>query len=267
MHGYSFAEARVQLFGAETGIWQDFLSGEDAWVDASLLLTAAVLLIGLIYHVHIRRADARQALAHDLERRRFLENVLESLAHPFYVIDAGTYEVLMANAAARSHAAEGPSTCYQLIHGRDHPCDGEEHACPLRIVKETHAPAITEHRHRMGGGEARIFEVHGYPVFDETGRLAQMIEYSLAITERKSAEAERENLIHELETALREVKTLSGMLPICSACKKVRDDQGYWKQIEEYISQRSGAQFSHGLCPDCMEQLYPEWAGKTKPRE
>ena len=57
------------------------------------------------------------------------------------------------------------------------------------------------------------------------------------------------------------------MLPICSACKKVRDDQGYWKQIEEYISQRSGAQFSHGLCPDCMEQLYPEWAGKTKPRE
>ena len=56
---------------------------------------------------------------HGYSAEALLENVLESLAHPFYVIDAGTYEVLMANAAARSHAAEGPSTCYQLIHGRD----------------------------------------------------------------------------------------------------------------------------------------------------
>ncbi len=151
----------MRLFGAETGIWQDFLSGEDAWVDALLLLTAVVLLIGLLYHVHVRRTDMRRALAHDLERRRFLKNVLESLAHPFYVIDAGTCEVLMANAAARSHAADGLSTCYQLIHGLDAPCDGDEHACPLRIVKETRAPAITEHRHPMGEGETRVLKCTG----------------------------------------------------------------------------------------------------------
>ncbi len=248
------------------GARQVFMSGEGAWVNVLLLLTASALLAVLIYHVYVRRADARRALARDLERRRFLENVLESLAHPFYVIDAKTHEVLMANAAARSHAPEGPISCHRLMHGLDVPCDGEDHACPLRIVKKTHGPAVTEHCHRMGGDEIRIFEVRGYPVFDEAGELTQMIEYSLDITERKKIEAERESLIQKLETALGEVKTLSGMLPICSSCKKVRDDQGYWKQIEVYISQRSDAQFSHSLCPDCAVQLYPEWAGRLKRR-
>ena len=90
-----------------------------------------------------------------------------------------------------------------------------------------------------------------------------MIEYALDITERKDAEAERENLIQQLEKALKEVKTLSGMLPICSSCKKVRDDQGYWNQIEQYISHHSDAHFSHSLCPDCAEQLYPGLMDKS----
>jgi len=262
----SLARPGTLLSGVAVGIRQIFPSGEGAWVNALLLLTAAALLAVLIYHVQVHRADGRRALARDLERRRFLENVLESLAHPFYVIDAKTHEVLMANAAARSPVAAGPVTCHRLMHGLDVPCDGDEHACPLRIVRETRGPAVTEHTHQMGGGEARIFEVRGYPVFDEAGELTQMIEYSLDITERKKVEAERERLIQELETALSEVKTLSGMLPICSSCKKVRDDHGYWKQIEEYISQRSDAQFSHSVCPDCAVQLYPEWAAKLKRR-
>ena len=62
----------------------------------------------------------------------------------------------------------------------------------------------------------------------------------------------------ELESALTEVRTLSGLLPICSACKKIRDDRGYWQQIESYIRIHSNAEFSHGICPECMEKLYPE---------
>lgn len=78
------------------------------------------------------------------------------------------------------------------------------------------------------------------------------------ITERKQVEQEREKLIIELQHALKEVKTLSGMLPICSSCKKIRDDKGYWNQIETYIGEHSDAQFSHGICPDCMKRLYPD---------
>ena len=62
----------------------------------------------------------------------------------------------------------------------------------------------------------------------------------------------------KLERALSEVKTLSGMLPICSSCKKVRDDSGYWNQIEEYIQKHSSAEFSHSICPSCAEKLYPD---------
>ena len=83
---------------------------------------------------------------------------------------------------------------------------------------------------------------------------------------RQRAEAERERLITELQEALANVKTLRGLIPICSSCKKVRDDQGYWTQLETYLAQHSDAEFSHGLCLDCLRKLYPELSGKVEAR-
>lgn len=77
------------------------------------------------------------------------------------------------------------------------------------------------------------------------------------VTSRKNAEREREELIGELKNALSEVKKLTGMLPICSFCKKIRDDKGYWNQIEAYIADHSDAEFSHGICKECAEKHYP----------
>jgi len=77
--------------------------------------------------------------------------------------------------------------------------------------------------------------------------------------QRRQAEEEKEKVIRELQAALAEVKTLSGLLPICAACKKIRDDKGYWNQIEVYIHEHSGAEFSHGICPECAKKLYPEF--------
>jgi len=79
------------------------------------------------------------------------------------------------------------------------------------------------------------------------------------IEERKRTEAEKEQLIDQLQKAMQEVKVLSGFLPICASCKKIRDDTGYWRQIEEYISKHSNALFSHGICPECTKKLYPEF--------
>ncbi|MGC8603501.1 MAG: response regulator, partial [Desulfomonilaceae bacterium] len=67
-------------------------------------------------------------------------------------------------------------------------------------------------------------------------------------------------LILELQHALAQVKKLSGFIPICASCKKIRDDKGYWRQVEEYIRDHSEALFSHSICPDCMKKLYPEIA-------
>jgi hypothetical protein len=74
----------------------------------------------------------------------------------------------------------------------------------------------------------------------------------------KQADKEKSVVIAELKKALEEIKTLSGFLPICASCKKIRDDQGYWKQIEVYISEHSEAEFSHGICPECAQKLYPD---------
>ena len=78
----------------------------------------------------------------------------------------------------------------------------------------------------------------------------------------KQANLAKEKLILDLQDALSEVKKLSGMLPICSSCKKIRDDEGYWQQIEEYIRNHSEADFTHGICNDCVKELYPEFYQK-----
>ncbi len=80
-------------------------------------------------------------------------------------------------------------------------------------------------------------------------------------TIRKSEE-EQKRLVGTLQKALSEIKTLSGMLPICSSCKKIRDDKGYWNQIEGYIHEHSEAEFSHALCPECAKKLYPAYYKK-----
>ncbi|HLA77374.1 MAG TPA: hypothetical protein VJU18_07340, partial [Vicinamibacteria bacterium] len=76
-----------------------------------------------------------------------------------------------------------------------------------------------------------------------------------------------EELQAAVERELADTKVLRGLLPICSSCKKVRDDSGYWSQIESYIREHSEAEFSHGLCPGCMKELYPDFAAKQRPRE
>lgn len=70
---------------------------------------------------------------------------------------------------------------------------------------------------------------------------------------------QREGLIEQLQKALREVKTLKGLIPICASCKSIRDDKGYWEQLETYIKEHSEAEFSHGICPECKKKLYPEF--------
>lgn len=86
------------------------------------------------------------------------------------------------------------------------------------------------------------------------------------VKERVAAERQKEGLINELQIALSEVKKLSGLLPICASCKKIRDDRGYWNQIETYISSHSEAVFSHSLCPVCIDKLYgdEDWYQNNK---
>ncbi|MCF8034180.1 MAG: GAF domain-containing protein [Desulfarculaceae bacterium] len=100
------------------------------------------------------------------------------------------------------------------------------------------------------------------------GELAAIaLRNSQALEQRDRYAQEQERLIAELRKTLKEVKTLKGLLPICSICKRVRDDQGYWARLEEYLSLHADAEVSHGLCPTCMEEHYPEVCAELRAKE
>ncbi len=109
--------------------------------------------------------------------------------------------------------------------------------------------------------DQKEYWVHGIGnlKFDANGKLLEMFGTIQDITERKE-------LIGELQAALENVKVLSGLVPICSSCKNIRDDKGYWNQIDSYIEEHSDASFSHGICPKCSDELYGDqkWYKKMK---
>ncbi|UCE48079.1 MAG: PAS domain S-box protein, partial [Phycisphaerales bacterium] len=139
-----------------------------------------------------------------LRRGEFLETVLESLTHPFYVVDAEDYTIQMANSAARLGDLTGAPTCHALTHKKNEPCGMEDHPCPLEMVKKTKKPVVVEHTHYDKDGHARSVEVHGFPILDDAGNVVQMIEYCLDITDRKKTERalqfERDKLINILDS-------------------------------------------------------------------
>lgn len=115
-------------------------------------------------------------------------------------------------------------------------------------------------------GEKRWHLTSKIPLTDNKGRVTGIVGIARDITEQKLAEEELERLINELKKTLNEVKTLSGLVPICANCKKIRDDKGFWNQVESYIQERSEARFSHGICPDCFKVLYPGYTRYHKKR-
>jgi len=179
----------------------------------------------------LEAVETRCQLA-EIELRKqnaFFHHMLESLTHPFYVLDANTYEIILANSAARLGDLSEKPTCYGLTHRRATPCSGAEHLCPLQEVKRTKQPVTVEHIHFDKDGNPREMEVHAYPIFDEQGNVVQMIEYSLDISERKRLEKEIQeytekikhftySVSHDLKNPLIAIHGLTNLLQ-----KKYRD--------------------------------------------
>ena len=138
------------------------------------------------------------------------------------------------------------------------------------LIDETdpRLPALVEERGRTGKAhgelwgrrkDGSLFPVEfSSVVFENPQGQARTCLIVRDISERKTAEAERERLIHELKDALAHVKTLSGLLPMCASCRKIRDKEGRWRPLELYIREHTAADFSHGICPECRRILYPD---------
>jgi HAMP domain-containing protein len=83
------------------------------------------------------------------------------------------------------------------------------------------------------------------------------------IARRRASEESQRDTVRELNASLARIKTLSGLLPICATCKKIRDDKGYWNQLEAYLSQHAEVDFTHSICPECMQKHYPEYSTES----
>ena len=123
----------------------------------------------------------------------------------------------------------------------------------LMLTAKTDKAAIIE------GLEAGANDYLAKP-FD-VGELRTRIEVGRRMVELQETLSEK---IDELQRALSEIKTLRGIVPICASCKKIRDDAGFWQQVEVYVHDHSEAEFSHGICPECMKRLYPQFAAETE---
>lgn len=138
----------------------------------------------------------------------------------------------------------------------------EKHNKLIMQVLNSGKPVEWEDQHKFE--KDRITYIHGIytPLYDKKGSIWGISAFALDISKRKRVEIEKEALIDKLQSALAEVSTLRGILPICSSCKKIRDDKGYWQQIEAYITEHSEAEFSHGLCQECAQKIYPDLVDK-----
>jgi len=150
--------------------------------------------------------------------QRLLVSLLRSLDFPLYVIDANTYEIVLANAQMCRNEPPWGATCHSLTHHRDSPCSGTDGPCPLEAVRRTKRPVVVEHCHYDADGALRCFEVHAVPVFDSTGRVSEVIEYNIDVTERRrGAEKLREHerslelLVEQLEASNNERSTFASI--------------------------------------------------------
>lgn len=180
------------------------------------------------------------------QQKEMLENVIESLTYPFYVVNAEDFSLALTNSAATHAGRNKATTCHALTHNRNTPCDGKDHPCPIKQVKETGKAVILEHIHYDDDGKEIIAEVHGYPIRDADGKVVQMIEYSLDVTERKKAAKALENakklaeeanqakgtflanMSHEIRTPM---NAIIGMSHLCLGTKMDNRQRNYIEKV------------------------------------
>lgn len=141
-----------------------------------------------------------------------------------------------------------------------HPEDmARERVIIKKLLANRLARVQFEKRYLKKGGGIVWTELVTSSLWDQKANESFGLGMVVDISERKLAEEERENLINELQTAISQVKALKGLLPICSYCKKIRDGNGRWNQIDAYINEHSEAEVSHSICPECARKHYPEF--------
>ena len=185
--------------------------------------------------------------------------ILDGLGDPVLVVDR-SFRVVYINAAGRKRYGSPElggeaAYCHSMLHGLQRPCFEAGESCPVCAVFETGAPSRAIHSHVGTDGAFAPEEIITAPLRDGEGRVAFVVETVRGAAELLASKEVVEHMRAELDL-------LRGILPTCAGCKRIRTEDGEWQEIEAYVAEHSGAEFSHGLCPACVDRLYPEFHGK-----
>lgn len=215
-------------------------------------------------------SEANAVLAREVAGHRQTEERLrESEALYRSILDASPDDVTIADLEGRVLMV---SPAAVRMFGFDHEREGLGMRVTDFLVPEDRARAMSrvallfqgvasgpsEYRGLRRDGSTFDIEVHSALIRDAEGRPTKLVVVARDITARKQTEA-------ALQTAVAQIKTLHGLLPICMHCKRIRDDRGHWSPVEVYVRERTDAEFSHGLCPHCLATRYPDFASEEPP--
>ncbi|MFA6411245.1 MAG: PAS domain S-box protein [Syntrophales bacterium] len=217
--------------------------------------------------------QANEKLLTDITERKQMEEalriqnktfsqVLNSLDALVYVVDMKTYEIVFINTYGQNIWGDiTGKICWQTIQtGQAAPC---EFCTNSKLIGPDGNPTegvVWEFQNTVN---KQWYACRDRAIHWPDGRIVRM-EIATDFTFRKQAEEALEKERRRLQQLLDEVRTLRGIVPICANCKKIRDDEGFWNQVEKYVSDRTEAEFSHGICPECAQKLYPDINKKTK---
>jgi len=206
----------------------------------------------------IEAAKNRKARAHAENSQRHLAAIVKSTDDAIYGLN------LDGAVASWNHAAEKIfGYCAEEIMGRSiallFPFDRRDELLNnMQTIKRGESVGRYETLRVRKDGQFIPVSLTVSPIKDETGKIVGASAIARDITTRKHEERERTELIQELTDALKQVRTLTGLLPICASCKRIRDDRGYWQQVETYISSHTNAILTHGICPECFKNFKNE---------
>ena len=187
----------------------------------------------------------------------YLREILDNIPAPIYLKDAqGNYKrvnkkyeelagVKLADIVGKNDFDIFPQPVAELFQSQD------------KEVIQQGLPLEFEETIPLADG-IHTYITSKFPLHGKDGAISAVGGFCTDITKRKLAEDAKEELIMGLQKAQEEVNILSGLIPICATCKKIRDDNGYWNRMESYISNHSKAEFSHSICPDCAQKSYPD---------
>lgn len=231
-----------------------------------LMMRVVILVTFLGFGMVVSRKfyTSRQEEKRAAQISLFLQQLINAIPAPVFYKDRNyiytgcnkSFEKFLGRPATeiigRTVAELAPTHLAEVYHLKD------------KELMENPGVQMYESKVRGGTAEERNVIFHKATYNDAAGNVDGMIGIIVDITELRQAETEREKLIVKLQEAIDKVKVLSGFLPICGSCKKIRNDSGYWQQIEGYIREHSQAVFSHSICPDCAKKLYADYEAEEQ---